>query len=137
MIILLIKQLLTIQAESRSSQSAFVAGLCQSQIAVHVTCRLTPSTAFHALPASGRIAARLRREGDDWTASLRDLPTPALVVHGEADLLPISEAHRAARWFAQARRVPLANAGHNPFREAPGPFFAAVHAFLAEAPPVP
>lgn len=81
------------------------------------------------------VAARLRREGYDWRDTLRDLPTPTLVVHGAADVLPLSEAERTTRWLARARLVPIPEAGHNPFWEAPDAFFAAVHAFLTEGTP--
>lgn len=82
------------------------------------------------------VAARLRRDGYDWRDRLRDLVVPTLVVHGAADVLPLSEAERTVRFLAHARLEPIADAGHNPFWEAPDAFFAAVHAFLAEeAPP--
>ncbi len=81
------------------------------------------------------VAARLRREGYDWRDRLRDLPTPALVVHGTADLLPLSVAEQTAALLAQARVVPIAAAGHNPFWEAPDEFFAAVDSFLRDDTP--
>ncbi len=82
------------------------------------------------------VAARLRRDGYDWRDTVRDLPTPTLVVHGAADVLPLAEAERTAQHFARARLLPVADAGHNPFWEAPAVFFAAVHAFLTEAAPL-
>jgi len=81
------------------------------------------------------VAARLRREGYDWTDRLRDLRCPTLVVHGAADLLPLSEAEHTATFLAHARLAPIADAGHNPFWEAPDAFFAAVQAFLTEGAP--
>lgn len=78
------------------------------------------------------VAARLRRDGYDWSDRLRDLPVPALVVHGSADVLPLAEAERTAAHLRRARLVPLADAGHNPFWEAPDAFFTAVDAFLSE-----
>jgi proline iminopeptidase len=81
------------------------------------------------------VAARLRREGYDWRDRLRDLPTPALVVHGAADVLPLEEAAHTAAHLGRARLLPIAEAGHNPFWEAPDAFFTAVHAFLAEGSP--
>ena len=81
------------------------------------------------------VAARLRRDGYDWRDKLRDLPTPTLVVHGVADVLPLAEATRTAAHLGRARVLPIAEAGHNPFWEAPDAFFAAVHAFLAEGSP--
>lgn len=83
------------------------------------------------------VAARMRRDGYDWTEVLRDLHVPTLVVHGAADVLPLSEAERTAGYLPHARLVPIADAGHNPFWEAPDAFFAAVHAFLTEGAPVP
>ena len=81
------------------------------------------------------VVARLRREGYDWRARLRDLPVPTLVVHGTADLLPWSEAEDTTRHLAEARLVPIPDAGHNPFWEAPDPFFSSVQAFLEEGAP--
>lgn len=78
------------------------------------------------------VVARLRREGYDWTDRLRDLPVPTLVVHGAADPLPLSEAEHTAHTLGRARLVAIPEAGHNPFWEAPDPFFATVNAFLAE-----
>lgn len=78
------------------------------------------------------VAARLRREGYDWSARLRDLPVPALVVHGVADVLPLAVAEQTAAVLGRARLAPLADAGHNPFWEAPDAFFTAVDAFLLE-----
>jgi len=76
------------------------------------------------------VVARLRREGYDWTAQLRDLPVRTLVVHGAADVLPLSEAEHTARVLGRARLVAIPEAGHNPFWEAPHDFFSAVTAFL-------
>ena len=81
------------------------------------------------------VAARLRRDGYDWRERLRDLRVPTLVVHGAADVLPLSEAERTSRFLAHARLEPIPDAGHNPFWEAPDAFFAAVQAFLTEAAP--
>jgi proline iminopeptidase len=81
------------------------------------------------------VAARLRRDGYDWRDQLRDLRVPTLVVHGAADILPLSEAERTSRFLTHARLEPIADAGHNPFWEAPDAFFAAVQAFLTEAAP--
>jgi proline iminopeptidase len=85
------------------------------------------------------VAARLRREGYDWTAALRALRAPTLVLHGTDDVLPIAEAERTARHLAAAgvsvTLQPLAGAGHNPFWEAPVPFFTAVESFLTAPDP--
>jgi proline iminopeptidase len=81
------------------------------------------------------VAARLRRDGYDWRDTLRDLPTPTLVMHGAADVLSLEVAAQTAAHLGRARLLPIAEAGHNPFWEAPDAFFTAVHAFLAEGSP--
>jgi proline iminopeptidase len=96
---------------------------------------VTPPTGQSTTGAA--VAARLRREGYDWTDRLRDLPVETLVVHGVADLLPLSEASRTVAVLAKARLAPIAEAGHNPFWEAAESFFATVQAFLTEDAPAP
>jgi proline iminopeptidase len=78
------------------------------------------------------VGARLRREGYDWRPLLRGLPVPTIVIHGEADLLPVSLARETAGVIGNARLLFLAGAGHMPFWEAPEHFFGAVDAFLSE-----
>ena len=78
------------------------------------------------------VGARLRREGYDWRALLRGLPVPTIVIHGEADLLPVSLARETAGTIGNARLLVLAGAGHMPFWEAPEHFFSAVDDFLSE-----
>lgn len=78
------------------------------------------------------VAARLRSQGYDWRDKLRDLGVPTLVVHGAADVLPLSEAQRTVSLLGNARLVPIADAGHNPFWEAPDAFFDSVLSFLDE-----
>ena len=56
-------------------------------------------------------------------------------MHGAEDVLPLAEATRTAGLLPQARLLPIAEAGHNPFWEAPDAFFTAVDTFLAEGPP--
>jgi proline iminopeptidase len=88
-----------------------------------------------ALSVTGaHVAARLRRDGYDWTDRLGALRAPTLVLHGSDDVLPLSEAEHTAHVLASAgvpvQLRPLADAGHNPFWEAPAAFFGAVEAFL-------
>jgi proline iminopeptidase len=118
------------------AQAFFPAWFADQQFAANVNAPLGTS-------ATGAvIAARLRRDGYDWRAhldanlgaNLRDVAPPTLVVHGAADVLPLSEAQRTAALLGQAQVVPIDDAGHNPFWEAPDAFFAAVQAFLAGAP---
>ena len=78
------------------------------------------------------IAARLRRDGYDWRDLLRGLRIRTIVIHGEADLLPVSLAEETAGTIEGARLVLIPGAGHMPFWEAPEHFFSAVDDFLSE-----
>lgn len=81
------------------------------------------------------VAGQLRREGYDWRALLDGVRTPALVVHGEEDLLPAAVAHEIAALLPNARVETIPGSGHMPFWEAPERFFALVEDFLAGATP--
>lgn len=76
------------------------------------------------------VAARLRREGYDWTALVRAVHTGTIVIHGAEDLLPPSVARELVALLPKARLALIPKAGHMPFWEAPEPFFAQVDSFL-------
>lgn len=76
------------------------------------------------------VAARLRREGYDWTELVRAIEARTLVVHGERDPLPAEEARRNAQLIVGARLVLIPECGHMPFWEAPETFFLLVESFL-------
>ncbi|MFM8909581.1 MAG: alpha/beta fold hydrolase, partial [Gemmatimonadota bacterium] len=78
------------------------------------------------------VAAQLRREGFDWRERYRAIRAPVLLLHGEADALPIAEAEANAVLIPQARMVRIPEAGHMPFFEHPEPTFAAALRFLSE-----
>lgn len=113
-----------LEDHARYAQAFFPAWFADQEFAASVNAPHGSST------IGAVVAARLRRDGYDWQERLRDLPLPTLVVHGAADVLPLSEAEHTATVLGHARLVPIADAGHNPFWEAPDPFFAAVQAFL-------
>ncbi len=77
------------------------------------------------------VAARLRREGYDWTALVRAVHAETLVLHGGEDLLPPAVARELAALIPSARLSIIPGAGHMPFWEAPESFFALVESFLA------
>lgn len=81
------------------------------------------------------VAARLRREGYDWSDRIRALAAPTLVMHGEQDSLPILVAEELLSLLPKASFVPLPGAGHMPFWEAPEPFFTAAEHFLSAPDP--
>ena len=76
------------------------------------------------------VAARLRREGYDWRDVIGRIGVAALLVHGAQDLLPARVARENAALMANARLVVIERAGHMPFWEQPGEFFAVVREFL-------
>jgi proline iminopeptidase len=88
-----------------------------------------------ASPTGAAIAARLRREGYDWSGPLRALSVPTLVIHGEEDPLPPAAARDLASLLPQARLALVSGAGHMPFWEAPEQFFPLVDGFLPAPPP--
>ncbi len=77
------------------------------------------------------VAARLRRDGYDWTPLVRAVQAETLVLHGEGDLLPPDVARELAALMPSARLSIIPGAGHMPFWEAPESFFAQVERFLA------
>jgi proline iminopeptidase len=76
------------------------------------------------------IAARLRREGYDWSPLVRAVQAETLVIHGERDLLPAATARELVALIARSRLQLLPESGHMPFWESPEPFFRAVESFL-------
>jgi pimeloyl-ACP methyl ester carboxylesterase len=101
--------------------------------------RAVPPRALSVTGAT--VAARLRRDGYDWTDRVGALGADTLVLHGSNDVLPIAEAEHTAHVLSLAgvsvQLRALAGAGHNPFWEAPAAFFGAVEAFLARPDPHP
>lgn len=87
----------------------------------------------HEASATGAtIAARLRREGYDWTAEIRRVTARTLIIHGEDDLMPRRAAEANAQLIPHSRLSFIAAAGHMPFWERPVEFFARTRAFLDE-----
>jgi pimeloyl-ACP methyl ester carboxylesterase len=77
------------------------------------------------------VAARLRGEGYDWTALLRAVSVPTLVIHGDKDLLPLGVAREIVATLRHARLQVIPEAGHMPFWESPELFFTLVESFLS------
>lgn len=81
-------------------------------------------------PTGAAVVSRLRREGYDWREPVRAVVTPTLVLHGELDPLPPTEARHLAALIANARLALVPDCGHMPFWEAPETFFTQVESFL-------
>jgi Predicted hydrolases or acyltransferases (alpha/beta hydrolase superfamily) len=81
-------------------------------------------------PTGAAVAARLRRDGYDWTSVVASIAAPTLVVHGEDDLLSVDVARSIAALIHGSQLALIPHAGHMPFWEAPEEFFLLVETFL-------
>jgi proline iminopeptidase len=81
-------------------------------------------------PTGAAVLARLRRERYDWRSRLRSIDAPTLVIHGDADPLPISVAEELASTIPTATLRRISGSGHMPFWEAPEQLFPVIEAFL-------
>ena len=131
--------------ERRASLERLYPALETPEVAVHGAYSRASYPAYFADPdfrnrfappeavsiTGAAVAARLRREGYDWSEQLRALSTPTLVLHGQGDALPSTVANELAQLLPRARLSLIPDAGHMPFWEAPERFFSEVKAFLA------
>ena len=83
-------------------------------------------------PTGAAVAARLRREGYDWTREISTIHVPTLIIHGDHDLLDMSVPESIHALIRGSRISIVHNAGHMPFWEAPEEFFSRVETFLSE-----
>jgi proline iminopeptidase len=81
------------------------------------------------------VASQLRGRGYDWSALLRAVSVPTLVIHGDRDLLPVSVAREIVATLGNARLEIIPDAGHMPFWESPELFFALTESFLSTPTP--
>lgn len=81
-------------------------------------------------PTGAAVAARLRREGYDWTEIIESIRTPTLVLHGDDDLLDVQVAGMISNLIPDSELTIIPHAGHMPFWEAPEEFFALAERFL-------
>jgi pimeloyl-ACP methyl ester carboxylesterase len=82
-------------------------------------------------PTGAAVAARLRREGYDWTSIIETIRVQTLIIHGEEDLLDVAIARKLNELIPGSELAVIPHAGHLPFWEAPEEFFGRVEAFLA------
>jgi proline iminopeptidase len=81
-------------------------------------------------PVGAAVAARLRREGYDWTEAIASIRVPTLLVHGEDDILGLDVPRTLSALIPGSRVEIVSHAGHMPFWEAPDHFFYVVEDFL-------
>jgi proline iminopeptidase len=66
----------------------------------------------------------------DWSAILRDVPAPVLVVHGERDLQSEQASRSYCAHLPHTRFEVIRGAGHFPFEDRPEAFAAVIGGFL-------
>lgn len=90
--------------------------LCANEMPEHVNFQL------------GTILGKLGKW--DWLEEMRNLASPVLTIHGEADTLPMEGSRHWVATFRDARLLVIPESGHLPFVEKPELFFPAVDTFL-------
>ena len=68
--------------------------------------------------------------GFDYLVQAQQISAPTLIVHGDADFIPLAASEAWARAIPDARLLVMPDVGHFPHVEAPSAFFDAVEAFL-------
>jgi proline iminopeptidase len=71
-------------------------------------------------------------EGYDLRPMMSEVTVPVLVVHGEADRIPLEGSLEWGASLQKSRLVRLPGVGHFPFIEAPDDLFPVLSAFLSE-----
>lgn len=109
-----------------------------------ITSLATPGlfcdTATDPLPVDGtgfyaNQVTLMDRDAADPRPALRAARAPALILKGACDYLPWRIAIEYRDTLPGAALVYLPGAGHQAYLEQPGPYFAAVRAFLLDQPP--
>jgi proline iminopeptidase len=108
---------------SRYSQAVYPAWFADRELA----SRFAPPDAVSATGAA--TLARLRRDGYDWRPRVSVLSTPTLVIHGDADPLPLADSDDNS-YIGVSSTAVVVPSGHMPFWEAPQRFFSLVDSFL-------
>jgi proline iminopeptidase len=91
-------------------------------------CRFENEWPANLSAAVGSVIASLGAW--DWRQSVSDVQTPALVVHGTADAVPIEGAVEWVTALPDARLLRVAGAGHLPWLEAPDAVLGSIDTFL-------
>jgi proline iminopeptidase len=66
----------------------------------------------------------------DWTAALKKVTAPVLIIHGEEDAIPMSMVAEWATALPHARLMRVKDAAHFPHAERPSIVFPAIEKFL-------
>jgi proline iminopeptidase len=68
----------------------------------------------------------------NWTADLKNVKVPTLIIHGEEDAIPMAMVEEWATAMPNARLIRMPKTAHFPHAERPKDVFRAIEAFLRE-----
>ena len=85
----------------------------------------------HMRGALERVWETVAVEGYDFRSIVSVVNNPFLIIHGEADRIPLEGSLEWAASVPNSRVVRLAGVGHFPFIEAPDDLFPVLSAFLS------
>lgn len=106
------------------------------ELAARITgdfCSAPPAAIRHGY---GVAAPRLVESLGDWdfTPGLAKVTAPTLILHGDADTIPMDMVEEWTRALPHARLVKLPDTGHFPYVERPELTWPEIDAFLAKTP---
>jgi proline iminopeptidase len=120
---------LTLHAGDPAVQAEYSRALYPAYFADHDFAALFRPP-HEASVAGAAVAARLRKDGYDWSDAVRTIASRTLIVHGAADVIPARLANEIGALIPRATIKIVDGAGHMPFFERPEEFFAIVSEFL-------
>jgi pimeloyl-ACP methyl ester carboxylesterase len=85
----------------------------------------------HMRDALLRVGETVDPAGYDYRSMCAEVQIPVLVVHGDADRIPLQGSREWVESFPNASLMRLQGVGHFPFVEAPGQLFPALTTFLS------
>jgi proline iminopeptidase len=115
-------------AVNRMMWISFRSTFGDTSLAHRIVVDFQPQTARNLGPIAALLMGPL---GDyDFWERLSDITAPTLVLHGDADPIPIAMARELTDSIPNAQFVPIAGVGHFPFVEQPDRVFAEIDEFL-------
>lgn len=115
-------------AVNRMMWISFRSTFGDTSLAHRIVVDFQPQTARNLGPIAALLMGPL---GDyDFWERLSEITAPTLVLHGDADPIPIAMARELAGQIPNARFVPIVGVGHFPFVEQPERVFAEIDEFL-------
>jgi proline iminopeptidase len=127
-----------VEADAAYYRIHFAAALRRPQLVDEVVGRLRRGFSEAGIVAARAIEEHLYEQtwrSPDWKLLTRlgQLRIPTLIIHGDADLIPLDIARHIAAAIPDARLEVLRDCGHFAYLEQPGPTYRAIAGFLGPA----